>query len=215
MIKLFIPSSATAIALTLTLTAPGAAADWINVGPGETFACEFSKNHEKKQPPKRTPKNLSETLTAETLTNCATDASGALTEMPPTVPQGNWREQQLEFVNATRALKNRPPLKICKTLNTSAQQYAELMARTGHYDHYGPNGSTPTSRAKKAKYNGAVGENIGYGYNTTAGAMEAWIRSDGHYNNLILPRYRVVGFGVAISPEGELYWTQSFGVSKC
>lgn len=41
--------------------------------------------------------------------------------------------------------------------------------------------------------------------------METWIRSTGHYRNLMERRFTDVGLGVAKAENGRLYWVQNFG----
>jgi uncharacterized protein YkwD len=103
------------------------------------------------------------------------------------------------------------PLSRNSKLDDAAQSYAELMASRGHFGHTGPDGSTPSTRAKAAGYKVGAGENLAVGQRTPEVAVEGWIESDGHCQNLMLGRYKAIGVGVADGPDGRRYWVQMFG----
>jgi hypothetical protein len=41
-------------------------------------------------------------------------------------------------------------------------------------------------------------------------AVDGWMKSAGHRRNILEPRYRQTGFGVAIAGDGAIYFTQLF-----
>ena len=173
--------------------------------------------------PKRAPKSVLKGLQADEARMCAKTTElvenwdGSVYEKtrmvdePIKIPD-NWHAQQLAFVNDTRAKHGRKALRKCARLDQAAQKYAQVMAATGHFAHTGPDGSSPSTRAKRAKYGTRAGENIAAGYDTNAQVMEGWIRSDGHYRNLLYPQYKDAGFGAALSKDGSIYWVQMFGL---
>ena len=64
----------------------------------------------------------------------------------------------------------------------------------------------------------AVGENLGWGSGTQAtprSIVAAWMKSAGHRKNLLDPRYRVIGIGIAsgapAGTNGGLTYTTDFG----
>lgn len=128
----------------------------------------------------------------------------------------------LAAVNATRARGARcggryyppaPPLAPEPRLAAAAVDYSREMARSGHFDHRGLDGSTPHTRVVRAGYVPAiVGENIAAGTLTPAEAMRGWLASAGHCRNIMEPRYRQTGIGFAVNTAQRLavYWTEEF-----
>ena len=137
----------------------------------------------------------------------------------------SWQEQMLSSLNMIRAENAVEPLKLCNTLNKSAQGYAEVMATQNFLAHEGQDGSTPSQRAQSAGYEYyeyyeyyAVGENILAGLASIEEAMTGWKNSPGHFKNMIESEYMHVGFGMAINQETtyKTWWVQNFGYGgKC
>ena len=147
------------------------------------------------------------------------------TKPEPTVVQSSappidcWQEQMLSSLNMIRAENAVEPLKLCNTLNKSAQGYAEVMATQNFFDHEGQDGSTPSQRAQSAGYRSyGVGENIAAGQTSIEEVMTGWKNSPGHFKNMIKSEYMHVGFGMAINQETtyKTWWVQNFGYGgKC
>ena len=136
----------------------------------------------------------------------------------PTVVQTSaapvsWQEQMLSSLNMIRADNGLEPLKLCNTLNKSAQGYAEVMATQDFLAHEGKDGSTPSQRAQSAGYGIYVGENIAAGYKSVKEVMAGWTNSPGHFENMINSEYMHVGFGMASNQETtyKTWWVQNFG----
>ena len=140
------------------------------------------------------------------------------TAVPSAVPV-SWQEQMLSSLNIIRAENAVEPLKLCNTLNKSAQGYAEVMATQNFFDHEGQDGSTPSQRAQSAGYGYyGVGENIAAGQTSIEEVMTGWKNSPGHFKNMIKSEYMHVGFGMAINQETtyKTWWVQNFGYGgKC
>jgi uncharacterized protein YkwD len=101
-------------------------------------------------------------------------------------------------------------------LTAAAQKYAALMAKSGHYSHTGPKGSSPGDRIKREGYQpGWWGENIATRQLTSSNVMTAWILSTGHFKNIVEPNFRYVGMGSAKAEDGYVYWAQVFGKNPC
>ena len=128
-------------------------------------------------------------------------------------PIAFWQEQMLSSLNTIRADNGLEPLKLCNTLNRSAQGYAEVMAAQNFLEHEGKDGSTPSQRAQSAGYGLYVGENIAAGYASVKEVMTGWTNSPGHFKNLIDSEYMHVGFGMASNQETsyKTWWVQNFG----
>ena len=108
----------------------------------------------------------------------------------------------------------RAPLQVLKPLCDAAQvRAAELKDK---YSHTRPNGTDWSTVL--AEFNierdcshahDHVGENIHHGINTPEAAMNGWINSQEHYQNMITPDYNYIGVGVA-QINGHYYWEQAF-----
>lgn len=126
----------------------------------------------------------------------------------------DWRTRMLDKVNAVRAAAGVGPVRLCGTLQESAQAYAEEMARTATFGHQGPDGRMPIERMAAAGYRGTMaGENIGAGQATVVQVMRQWRASPGHYTTMTDPRLHHVGFGYATSGRSAYptYWVQNYG----
>lgn len=124
-----------------------------------------------------------------------------LTECP-----AGWTDTVLQIVNTTRrgvglsALVNNAKLAKAARIRTIDQARAQVLSHTGW---------ATTIRA--AGYTGGfLAENIAYGYKTPDAVMTGWIKSSGHYANIV-GNYRDSGVGCAIDSRGRPWWTQDFG----
>jgi uncharacterized protein YkwD len=59
-------------------------------------------------------------------------------------------------------------------------------------------------------------ENVAWnsGYGLAKGnkeTMNGWIKSHGHYVNLVGPKYNLVGYGYHECDDGKIYWTGLYG----
>ena len=57
----------------------------------------------------------------------------------------------------------------------------------------------------------AVGENVAYGYSDGRAVTAGWMASPGHRENLLNPRYRLIGVGASRNSQGRWYVAQVFG----
>ena len=125
------------------------------------------------------------------------------------------RKELLAQVNALRKERRASALRASRLLDQAAQRYAELMLRTGHYGHLGPDGGTALDRAVRDGYEPlVVGENLAKGQTRVEDVMTGWIESPAHLRNLLSPEFSEAGFGIAVgtSPAGpDVVWVQLFG----
>lgn len=123
-----------------------------------------------------------------------------------------WRAQMISRVNQVRAENGAGPVGACPRLDQIAQDYAQLMADTGHYGHTGPNGESPWDRMRAGGYDyRTAAENIAHSYPNSGRVQEAWEKSDGHLRNMTNPNFSSVGLGAAQSPSGQWFWVQKYG----
>lgn len=116
-------------------------------------------------------------------------------------------------LNAERRAVDLPELMLDPVLSEVARRHSERMRDAGFFAHEDPSGSTPASRVGAAGVSfSLLGENLA----TVTGASDPASRAHGalmgnseHRNNILEPRYTLVGIGAARS--GDSYWmTQIF-----
>jgi uncharacterized protein YkwD len=100
----------------------------------------------------------------------------------------------------------------CGPLGTKvAHDYAQLMCDKNHFDHTGPDGSSPFERMQRGGINfQTAGENIAAGQDSPPSVMESWMSSSGHREN-IMGDFKYIGVGYVPCPGGwGHYWVQDF-----
>jgi uncharacterized protein YkwD len=117
-------------------------------------------------------------------------------------------DEVLQLTNAERAKVGCAPLHADSRLAAAAQGHSADMASRGYFAHVTPEGQTPWDRAKAAGYDSPSAENIAMGYRTPADVVAAWMKSDGHRQNILNCASHALGVG--FDPRGY-YWTQLFG----
>jgi uncharacterized protein YkwD len=128
------------------------------------------------------------------------------------------------LLNRERAALGLRKLKTSAPLARAARRYSATMVRDDFFDHVSPSGSTLVERIRKTSYlsdagSFALGENLAWGTGylaTPAKTMEGWMNSPGHKANVLQPRFREIGIGIALgapsagSADGATY-TTAFG----
>lgn len=100
--------------------------------------------------------------------------------------------------NNERSTNGLTPLRINNTLSSAAQAKAEHMIANNYWAHDAPDGTTPWDFIAQTGYAYlTAGENLAYGFNTSAGAVTGWMNSPSHRANILLPDFEEVGFGIA------------------
>src|SRR5262249_54017754 len=111
-----------------------------------------------------------------------------------------------------------PPLILGpSSLERAALEHSQDMAKHDYMDHTGRDGSTPGDRVTRAGYKWkTVGENLASGIATPEDAVNGWIGSPHHCENLMAPQFTQMSIGYAVNPSsaGEVYWTQLFGTPR-
>ncbi len=124
----------------------------------------------------------------------------------------------MELTNQQRVAEGRAPLQWNDTLAACATSYANDMATRGFFAHISPEGTNPSDRGRVAGYPSFdwgtyVGENLAMGFNDPDDVMQGWMNSESHRYNLLLPNYTEIGVGLAVAPNGTVFWAQEFGDS--
>lgn len=123
-----------------------------------------------------------------------------------------------DAVNDERADHGLPALRARADLSEVARQHSEDMIDRGFFNHVNPDGEDPFDRLRDAgvTYN-IAGENIAWNNHPNAAevAVEGWMESEGHRENMLRESFTHTGVGVATSEDGRHFFTQVFiGASK-
>jgi uncharacterized protein YkwD len=95
--------------------------------------------------------------------------------------------------------------------NALAQSYAQELADTGHWSHYGVDGRSPDRRMRDAGISFSyMGENLQYGSDSAQAAVADLLTSPPHRANMLDCAHRYFGGGHAVSAGGRPYWVQEF-----
>jgi uncharacterized protein YkwD len=147
--------------------------------------------------------------------------------MPPPVAQSERiGAQVLERINAARAQSRRcgsrafpavPPLRPNSQLRAAAEAHARDMLTHNFFAHEGHDGSNPAQRVAATGYRyGITGENIASGPANAQEAVDGWIASPGHCENLMDARFTESGIAYSASGSGppRIYWVQEFAAPR-
>jgi uncharacterized protein YkwD len=108
----------------------------------------------------------------------------------------------LQGTNDQRTAQGLGALALNNVLNKAAQAKANDMAARNYWAHVTPDGKQPWQFMTSAGYSYALaGENLAYGFDTSAEAVAGWMNSPGHRANILKAGYQDVGFGIANSPD--------------
>jgi uncharacterized protein YkwD len=125
--------------------------------------------------------------------------------MPTTENIGTVRQATLCLLNHIRHQHHRHGLRSNAALQEVAQRYSQQMVTQQFFDHVSPAGSTFVQRIRTTDYlsnvtTWSLGENLAWGsgyYGTPRETVKGWMHSPGHRHNILEPRYREIGIGIA------------------
>jgi uncharacterized protein YkwD len=132
----------------------------------------------------------------------------------PSLDQAGLVTRVFELTNAERLNAGLAPLVGIDELQVAAQDYSQVLASSGCFEH--TCGSVPNfvDRDGQAGYTGwtAIGENIAAGYPTAEEVVAGWMNSPDHRANILSPKFTEIGIGVS-SGDGTFgtYWAEEFG----
>lgn len=103
----------------------------------------------------------------------------------------------LTDTNQQRTDNGEATLALNAQLDQAAQAKANDMATRDYWSHNTPDGQTPWSFITTAGYSYSMaGENLAYGFTTTADTITGWMNSPEHRANILNTGFKEVGFGV-------------------
>ena len=123
----------------------------------------------------------------------------------------------VRLINAERAKARLPALRASGKLDRAAQTQACDNAARRVFSHVGSDGSDLATRLKRSGYRyRTASENTGRGFAEAARMVNYWMQSPGHRSNILLPRTREIGVGLALSaaPESRNHWIAVMAASK-
>lgn len=119
------------------------------------------------------------------------------------------RADHLEVLNTLRAQHGLPVVVKDQALDHVAQAFACSLVASRTFSHVGPDGSGLPTRLRAGGISYCVAtENLASGYDSIRTAMSGWVRSPGHYHNLVNPNVRLAGLGVVQETSGQYMWVE-------
>lgn len=119
------------------------------------------------------------------------------------------------LVNKQRRKKSLADMQWSDDLERLARSYSRKMADGRFFSHYERNGDSIIQRASAMKIKGwrKIGENLFYSEpyeKLNRFAVEKWMESPTHRQNILDRDYNTTGIGIAEAKDGTIYITQIF-----
>lgn len=132
---------------------------------------------------------------------------------------GNLERKVFSLLNDVRRTKGLEVLEWNDDVAAVARLHSQNMADENFFSHRGSDGSMVDDRADRLGLGAwrVIGENIAYmrGYDDPATlAVEKWMESTAHRNNLLGPNWKQSAVGISITKDGTYYMTQVFLLRK-
>jgi uncharacterized protein YkwD len=125
------------------------------------------------------------------------------------------QQQILALVNRQRQRSGCEPVTIDRRLIDAANRHAADMARRDYFEHSSPNGDRAGERVSESGYRWRwYGENIARGQQSPWDAMDGWMNSPEHRENILDCKLDQMGVGLALDRERTPYWVQDFATPK-
>ena len=120
-----------------------------------------------------------------------------------------------DLINDERRSRGLLPLQWDAELSRVARGHSEEMGRGNFLSHTDASGRDTFSRAAAQGVCGwsALGENIAYNQgfdDPVAFAVERWMKSAKHRENILRAGFTHAGLGISQTPDGRVYFTQGF-----
>lgn len=109
------------------------------------------------------------------------------------------------LVNEQRAAAGLSALTWDSSLETTSSVRAQECSQS--FSHTRPNGR-PWYTVNSAVMGG---ENLAYGFNDANSALNAWMNSPTHRENVLYPTFTKIAISVYVADNGTYYWAQEFG----
>lgn len=113
----------------------------------------------------------------------------------------------IHLINEYRISKNLAPLEKLNLISMEAKKHTEYMISENEVNHDYFSEREYDLRNSVAAI--VVGENVGYGYHTAKGVVDAWIKSDSHRKN-IEGDFNTTGISAMQNKKGDYFYTHIF-----
>ncbi len=128
-------------------------------------------------------------------------------------------KQAFALLNSQRAAKSLSTLEWNDDVARIARMHSENMAKYKFFSHTGLDGLMVNDRADLCGVSRwkAIGENIAYNYGyekPVEFAVERWMKSTAHRENLLNDRWKESAVGVAVSNDGGILFHAGFSAQK-
>lgn len=130
---------------------------------------------------------------------------------------GAMQAELIDNLNAERRARGLAAVRLSSALDKAAQGHACDNAKRQSISHVSSDGSHLQNRLRRAGYAyRTAAENTGRGFASGARAVQWWMNSPKHKQNILLGPAREVGIGIAMSaaPDSRLHWILVLGKSK-
>ena len=157
------------------------------------------------------------------LDGCSDLPGSSELEAPPTCPQlddrDSWTDQVRQLLNARRAIYSQEPLDQSETLDALADQYVGEMIAGGFFGHDNPasgiRGRDRLANWREQHHYQMMGENIARGPRSPEQAVQEWLDSLLHRDNILEPDYTEVGVSIQRANDKYcFYWMTLFGTDN-
>jgi uncharacterized protein YkwD len=133
---------------------------------------------------------------------------------PPTAEILQLELDAFNLVNAERVAEGLAALTMDEDIRAVARAHSRDMVDREFFDHINPDGDGPGERLDDANIDFSVaGENLAFNLgfaDPAATAVDGWMNSQGHRDNILTGGFTHTGMGVAKDSEGGLFFTQLF-----
>ena len=114
----------------------------------------------------------------------------------------------VELINEERKAVGSPPLTVDWEVTRLARLKTEEMKIHKHFDHESLAYGSPSQLLDRFGIVYTIaGANIAMGQETPKGTLDAWLKSESHYENLVDPRFTSAGVGLSWDDDNIPYWT--------
>ncbi len=108
----------------------------------------------------------------------------------------------VNITNQKRIDSGLSPLSLNQTLSDAAYTKGKDMINRDYWAHVAPDGTQPWKFFKDFGYSYRyAGENLARDFSSASSAVDAWMNSPSHKENILNPKYKEIGIGVV---EGDL-----------
>jgi len=171
-------------------------------------------------PRQQVPQSTRARMVARMTTPQPASYTPATTYAPAATPATSFNttgdeRRAFDLVNAERQKRGLRPLVWDASLARLARYHSATMAHDGVLSHTDGDGLDLSGRAQVLGLRGwrALGENIAYNQgfsDPTAFAVERWMISPGHRENILNGGFTHAGVGIARAADGRIFFTQVF-----